>query len=185
MVQNVEAMSNRRSTNTYADDGEHLDSDDLATEGVLAIAYYNVGINNNEILGKPWTKPSGKREKLKTDIYAIFLPAHGMQVLLICEYGQMHPNIDDFIEFKGADRALMTERVFKNILLEISLSHLEVRVYPPYVAIVDLQYWDVVDWQKCENLCDLETNFAAKLILQHKGSKNTLAAVVGHVPSTN
>ena len=43
----------------------------------------------------------------------------------------------------------------------------------------------MVDWQKCENLCDLKTNFAAKLILKHKGSKNTLAAVVGHVPSTN
>ena len=185
MVQNVEAMSNRRSTNTYADDGEHLDSDDLATEGVLAIAYYNVGINNNEILGKPWTKPSGKREKLKTDIYAIFLPAHGMQVLLICEYGQMHPNIDEVVQRDDHNPALTTESVFKEILREIGLSDLEVLVYPPYVAIVDPEYWDVVDWQKCENLCDLETNFAAKLILQHKGSKNTLAAVVGHVPSTN
>ena len=55
-------MSNRRSTNTYADDGEHLDSDDLATEGMLAIAYYNVGIMNKDILGRRWTKPSGKRE---------------------------------------------------------------------------------------------------------------------------
>ena len=61
-------MPSRSSKDTYADDGEHLVSDDLATEAVVAAAYYNVGINNQEILGKPWPKPSGKRQKLKTDV---------------------------------------------------------------------------------------------------------------------
>ena len=112
-------MPSRSSKDTLADDGEHLVSDDLATEAVVAIAYYNVGIQNKEILGDKWTKSKGKREKLKTDIYAIVLPAHGIQVLLICEYGQMHPNIDEVVQSGGHNPALMTESVFKKILREI------------------------------------------------------------------
>ena len=68
-------MATRRSEDSLAGDGAHLVSDafasdplagdgsHLANDTVVALAYYNVGIQNDEILGAKWKKPSSENEK--------------------------------------------------------------------------------------------------------------------------
>ena len=68
-------MATRRSEDSLAGDGAHLVSDafasdplagdgsHLANDTVVAFAYYNLGIQNNEILGANWKKPSSKKKK--------------------------------------------------------------------------------------------------------------------------
>ena len=75
-------MASRSSKDTLAGDGAHLVSDafasdplagdgsHLANDTVVALAYYNVGIQNDEILGAKWKKPSSeKQKKLKDDAH--------------------------------------------------------------------------------------------------------------------
>ena len=35
----------------------------LANDTVVVLAYYNLGIQNNEILGAKWKKPSSEKQK--------------------------------------------------------------------------------------------------------------------------
>ena len=96
--------------------------------------------------------------KLKVDIEATFCADVGIQALFISEFGQMYSNIDEFV-------AGMTKDVFEDVLREIDLSHLVIKALPPYVAIVDPTYWEVLDCIKCKNLCTEERNFAMKVLL--------------------
>ena len=87
-------------------DGSHLTADT-----VVAFAFYNVGIQNSEILGTAWNKSnSEKQERLRNDIAAIFAPHHGMQILFISEFGQMGRSIDE--ELKGRGVAQPATKLF-------------------------------------------------------------------------
>jgi hypothetical protein len=58
-------------------DDTHIDED-----SVVACAFYNVGIQNTELLSAKWQKRGDtKKEKLKTDIKAIFCADVGIQAL--------------------------------------------------------------------------------------------------------
>ena len=70
------------------------------------------------------------------------------------------------------------------MLRDIDLSHLVIKALPPYVAIVDPTYWEVLDCIKCENLCTEERNFAMKVFLKHKESGARLGVANCHIPST-
>ena len=93
-------MATRHSGNRYAilGDGSHL-----AADAVVAFAFYNVGIPNGELLGNNWQKSwhkgsaKSKKVKLKVDIDATFSAEVGIQALFISEFGQMYPNIDEFV----------------------------------------------------------------------------------------
>ena len=96
----VRAMATQLSGNRSAlGDGSHLaDSDTFLGNGfsVVAFAFYNVGINNMELLGTKWQKgTSTKKEQLKIDIKATFEADVGIQALFISEFGGMCPNIDE------------------------------------------------------------------------------------------
>ena len=58
-------------------DGAHLTSDTAASDGshftgdtVVAFAFYNVGIQNNEILGAAWNKPNIPKQEKLNDVEA-------------------------------------------------------------------------------------------------------------------
>ena len=52
----------------FLGDGSHL-----ADESVVAVAFYNVGIPNKELMGTKWKKQdSSKKVRLKADIQATF-----------------------------------------------------------------------------------------------------------------
>ena len=74
-------------------DGSHL-----ADESVVAVAFYNVGIPNKELMGTKWKKQdSSKKVRLKADIQATLGADVGIQAVFISEFGQMYPNIDEFV----------------------------------------------------------------------------------------
>ena len=89
----------------------------------------------------------------------------------------MYPNIDEL-------SAGMTKDVFEEVLRDIDLSHLVIEALPPYVAIVDPTYWEVLDCIKCENLCTEERNFAMEVFLQHTESGARLGVANCHIPSS-
>ena len=78
----------------------------------------------------------------------------------------------------------MTKDTFEEVLRDIDLSHLVIKALPPYVAIVDATYWEVLDCIKCKKLCSLDSNFAMKVLLQHKKSGTRLGVANCHIPST-
>ena len=66
-------------SDTFLGDGSHLADDNgshLVDDIVVAFAFYNVGIQNTELLSAKWQKRGcTKKEKLKTDIKATFWDA--------------------------------------------------------------------------------------------------------------
>ncbi len=61
---------------------------------VVAIAYYNLGVQNKQVTGKHWNKKGGAAQLIAKDIEAIFSASHGIQVLLLSEFGNMYDSID-------------------------------------------------------------------------------------------
>ena len=72
-------------------DDTHL-ADDGFTDTPLGLVSYNVGIQNSELQNsKNWAK---KYRKLQEDVRSAFGHAVDIQVLLICEFGNMFESID-------------------------------------------------------------------------------------------
>ena len=57
---------------------------------IAAVAFYNIGVQNKEINSKNWTK---KARRIKKDIDATFSSDHGIQVLLLSEFGNMYERL--------------------------------------------------------------------------------------------
>ena len=158
---------------TSLGDGPHL-----ADDSVCAFAFYNVGIQNSELLGQKWNSASSpKKRKLRDDIRSTFGAEHGIQALFICEFGGMEPNIDK--QVTG-----LTKNVFEDLLREIEFEHLVIEALPPYVAIVDPEYWQMVDVIKCDNLCAFQNYFAMRVILQHTESGARVGVANCHIPTS-
>jgi hypothetical protein len=153
-----------------ASDGSHL-----ADDSVVAFAFYNVGINDTELQGATFKK-NRKREKLKTDIKAMFNGPVEIQALFICEFGIMHKDC--------LEKTEVTHQIFEELLCDIDLSHLVIKALPPYVAVVDPNYWDVLDCFKCGNLCTEKSNFAMMLSLEHTLSGVKIGVANCHIPSS-
>ena len=147
-------------------DGSHLTVD---TE--VAFVFFNVGISNSELLGKCWnSKGSIKQDRLRNYIHGIFAPEHGIQALFISEFGQMSPTIDEELACslnRGVSQPATTT-YFENMLESLGLSHLNVHSLPPYVALVDPNYWHVRECVRCDGLCSHPDHFAMRLLLQHR-----------------
>ena len=75
------------------------DDDSLAVAApFVAFAFYNVGIQNSELLGAAWNTPaSARKAKLRTDLQNIFAPDRGIQALFLSEFGGMEPSIDALV----------------------------------------------------------------------------------------
>jgi len=117
-----------------------------------------------------------KREKLKTDIKAMFNGPVEIQALFICEFGIMHKDC--------LEKTEVTHQIFEELLCDIDLSHLVIKALPPYVAVVDPNYWDVLDCFKCGNLCTEKSNFAMMLSLEHTLSGVKIGVANCHIPSS-
>ena len=165
----------------YRGDGSNLADGDEPDKDVAAFAFYNVGIPNNEIAGSQFNhQNSTKKDKLRHDIQAIFTgptsERASIQALFICEYGHMNDRIWDLKQ-----DALEAKRVFVELLVQINLNYLVVYAMPPYIAIVDPNYWKVVDCTS--HLMSDTQNSAMKMILQRQGSGAIVGVANGHVPS--
>ena len=175
------AMATRLSGNRYAalaSDTSLGDGSHLADDSVVAFAFYNVGIPNSELLGQKWkSKSSTKKRKLRADIQSTFGAEYGIQALFICEFGGMDPNIDE--EVTG-----LTKDVFEELLRDIEFEHLVIEALPPYVAIVDPEYWQVRSVVKCDNLCTSQSHFAMRVVLQHTQSRARVGVANCHIPTS-
>ena len=91
----VRAMATRLPGNSFAPSASETflgDGSHLADDIVVAFAFYNVGIQNTELLSANWPKrsASSKKVKLKIDIDATFCADVGVQALFISEFGEMY-----------------------------------------------------------------------------------------------
>ena len=75
-------------------DGTHLTSETTTWASV----YYNVGIVNGELTGGAWNSPNSQKQKLlKDDIKKIINNQENIELILLCEFGNMAPTIDELL----------------------------------------------------------------------------------------
>ena len=61
---------------------------------VVAMAYYNLGVQNLQITGKNWNKKGGTAQLIAKDVETIFSAKHGIEVVLLSGFGNMYDSID-------------------------------------------------------------------------------------------
>ncbi len=149
-----------------------------AADYFVSFSFYNLGILDNELDG-PRVKKNQKRTRIKNDIAAVFDGEIPIQALFVCEFGNMQTNYYGNTDQQARDAA----QIFEEILDDLSMSHLVVRAIPPYIAIVDPNYWEVEDSYHCKNLCDVEYQFAMMLRLEHVRTGAKVAVANCHIPS--
>ena len=186
--------SSDSTSNAFLDDPAHRPGDSVASDGshlagdtFVAIAFYNVGLNNKELLGQKWNKKNcPKQRKLQDDIESIFAAEHAIQALFLTEFGGMDPTIDELLlapENLDVEQPL-TKTYFENMLKRIpTLSFLIVHVEPPYVALVDPTYWHVHIFPKCVDLCTETVHFAMLLGLVHQTTGDEVGVFNCHIPT--
>ena len=103
---------------------------------------YNIGIQNNEVRGQNWTH---EYNKLRNDVKSAFTHEAGIQVLLICEFGNMLVSIDrtlcSGVTQPTGRTTKCTRELFEDLLADINMQHISVVADPPYVALIDSQCW--------------------------------------------
>ena len=151
---------------------------------VVPIAFYNLGVSNDEVTGKNWLRGKKKAAKITCDIEAMFAPEYGIQAVLLSEVGNMYACID--AEWNTANPLSSTQKFFEAIVSKLKLNEdIVVCAHPPYVALVDSSVWDVTFCEKLWNLCDYKENFAMHLLLCHKASGIPLRVLNCHIPSSH
>jgi hypothetical protein len=150
---------------------------------VGAVTSYNLGVQNDEVTSKNWEKPTGKADRILWDIEAMFASRHGIQVVLLSEFGNMYACVDD--KWKKAKPAGSTLSFFQDIVKKMNNEDIVVHALPPYVALVDSSVWEVQFCEKLSELCDYKANFAMHLLLRHKASGVLLRALNCHIPSSH
>ena len=137
---------------------------------MVAALFYNVGLNNDEITGHNFFKQGGKFNKLKADIEATFTNNHGIQIALICEFGNMFTCVDTQIA-KACSSGLMKQRdgrqqgvqyastkeLFEGILVELDLMYVTVIAQPAYVALIDTRFWRIITCEPLSGICSTIT----------------------------
>ena len=83
-----DAAAGTREPGTPATVGSHHTGDI-----VVAMAYYNLGVQNLQITGKNWNKKGGTAQLIATDIEAIFSAKRGIEVVLLSGFGNMYDSI--------------------------------------------------------------------------------------------
>jgi len=157
------------------------------TETAVAFAYYNVGIQNAEVLSQT-TKWHGEVKRLEDDIQAAFNSEHGLEVLLLSEFGNMYDAID--VVFRtlrksggGFPPARDAQEFFEHLLQRVDLGHITVHANVPYVSLVDGQTWYVASCDTLYKVCTHRQNFAQHLLLRHVDETNFLLRLFNaHVP---
>ena len=113
----------------------------------------------------------------------MFASRHGIQVVLLSEFGSMYACVDD--KWKKATPAGSTLSFFQDIVRKMNNEDIVVHALPPYVALVDSSVWEVQFCEKLSELCDYKANFAMHLLLWHKASGVLLRALNCHIPSSH
>jgi acetone carboxylase gamma subunit len=154
---------------------------------VVAIAYYNLGVQNLQVTGKHWNKKGGAAQLIAKDIEAIFSAKHGIEVVLLSEFGNMYDSIDKSWRQSsvGPHHAASNSTVsfFEALLKDLKLDDIAVHALAPYVALVNSEVWKV---EKCEalfRLCSKPENFAMHLLMKHKVSGVVVRAMNCHIPT--
>ena len=123
-----------------------VDSDDdanMSPDTTVTLVSYNIGLHNNEVTGKAWATPEGKREKLRSDAKEIFAHGQGIHIALFSEVGNMFDKLSD----------ATAENIFNDIIAELNMPYIEVKANAPYVALINTDWWQVSECKLIGNLC--------------------------------
>ena len=105
------------------------------TDTPVAVAYFNLGIQNNEV-ARQTNNWHSKVRRLEADIQAAFNSVHGLQVLLLSECGNMYKCIGSVFRDLGksgggSHPARNTQEFFAHLLQRIDIAHIEVHANFP------------------------------------------------------
>ena len=161
------------------DFGERASGDVHPAGAVAGFAFYNVGRQNKEVYAKKW---KDRLETLSDDLAKIFRDADNrIHVLCISEFGAMDKNIDDELKdgarsgklhpLRRQDGAVVrvkcddTKSLFEMILKELELFTIAVVAHPPYVTLVDTEWWSIEEAKTEYNMCSHEKHFVQHVLL--------------------
>ena len=161
------------------DFGERASGDVHPAAAVAGFGFYNVRRQNAEVHGRNWER---SLQKLLVDLAKIFLDTENkIHVLCISEFGSMEDNIDYELKV-GAEggrthrlqrddgkvervKCQDTKSFFQAILRVMGLSTIEVVAHPPYVTLVDTDWWRIVEAMKQYKMCSHDKHFVQHLLL--------------------
>jgi hypothetical protein len=166
-----------------------LFSSDVADpDDAVSFAFYNIGIQNNEVGSKNW---NAKIKNLKDDLARALGSEHAVQGLLITEFGNMFDSIDKkllSLACKGgvSQPTLYTNtfELFTVLLLELNLPNFLVFAHPPYIALIDKDYWHVESGVALDDICTKTEFFVQHLMLRHTRSNRQLRIFNAHMPTS-
>ena len=169
---------------------------------VAGFAFYNVGRQNAEVYANNW---KNRLKALSEDLSRIFCEADNtIHVLCISEFGNMEKNIDQVVK-SGAECGILhamktksgtvecfrcedTKSLFEMILRRLGLTTIEVVAHPPYVTLVDREWWTIKEAKTEYNMCSHKKHFLQHLLLSSRASGARQPAVVrifnNHMPSS-
>ena len=137
------------------------------TNTSIALMSYNIGIQNNEVLGNKWPN---KYKRLQDDIESAFTHEAGIQILLLSEFGSMFTSIDTIldsgVEQPTGRKIYNTKQLFEDLLGDINLPDILVVANAPYVALINSECWKVKRHEVLLDLCSKKDIKVQHLILQ-------------------
>ena len=108
----------------------------------IGFAFYNIGLNNNEVVGSNWT---GKKWTLTSDVRSIIEGQKNVHAIFLCEVGNMLDSIEDQFYYRqqadktsNTPKAKVVEEFFDKLLASIGASTWQTFQDAPYVALVDI-----------------------------------------------
>lgn len=162
----------------------------LATDAVLGLVSYNLGIQNTE--APKLLLMVEKYNKLEADIGKTFNSTEGINIMLLSEFGNMYKNIDACFQERKSE-ITSTKDLFKKILRDLDLEHIKVFANAPYIALIDSRVWSVNTCELVYRMCSNPNICAQHLIVQHVDTHHlplaarqcrTLRLWNSHIPST-
>jgi hypothetical protein len=162
----------------------------------VGFAFYNVGIQNDEVLGYRWARKVGMLE----DNIRRILAEPDVSCLFLCEFGHMQLPIncnlkrlsDGQVAAAGPASAGSrcvptqdaTQTFFEALLGRLKLVHFEVHADAPYVALVDTSIWIVQNDHRVEEMCSNAHQRAQHLLLKHRETGVIVRAFNCHTPTS-
>ncbi|MCP3880751.1 MAG: hypothetical protein GY701_20510, partial [Sulfitobacter sp.] len=148
----------------------------------IGFAFYNIGIQNDEVGKKNWPV---KVNELERDVKRI-ISRGNVQAIFLCEFGNMLVGIQAPLYELQADRPSPTPTIkvvqefFNSMLARLGLTSWEAYTDAPYVALVDVSIWEVKVHEMIKNMCSHPLQRAQHLLLEHALSERQVRVLNNH-----
>ena len=152
----------------------------------IGYAFYNVGVQNDEVCAKTWP---ARVDELEQDVRSIVSNGN-VEAIFLCGFGNMLVGIEGALSTlqAAADHGGVAQPVevvkefFNSMLGRIGLTDWEAFTDAPHIALVEFSSWEV-KVQESYN-CSQLSHRAQHLLLKHAVSERQVRVFNNHSPTS-